>query len=165
MELTSGCMKFFLNTEIISLGRLAFDGEDSCLTETLIFECKDNSSIEILKINQSDLDIHVLRSSEKFIIPSWIEIEEEDVSNVSAKNIEENSLTIPFKVEGVTEFWAGQEGKEFLVGTTFHNQDKEVLLSLCTETDEIEILSYSKLYDRVMNAPFYFGRVRIQWYN
>jgi hypothetical protein len=164
-QLAPGCMKVFLNTEITSLGRLSFGDEDSLLMETLMFVLKDNASIEMLKTNQSDLGVRLLGSSEKFIIPSWIEEEEEDGSDVSVKSVEESGMALPFKVEGITEFWAGQEGKEFLVGATLHNQKKEVLLSLCTETDEIEVLSHSKLYERVMDAPFYFGIVQIHWYN
>lgn len=157
-------MKLFLKAEILELGRLSFSDEDSFLTETLLFRLENNAFIEILKINQSDLDIHFVNSSEELILPSWIE-EEEDTEDISVKKIENKDLNTPFKVESVTEFWAGQEGEEFLVGAVFHNQNKEVILSLCTDTDEIEILPYSKLHNRVMEVPSSLGNVRTYWYD
>jgi hypothetical protein len=158
-------MKLFLKAEILELGRLSFSDEDSSLTETLLFRTENNTFIEILKINQSDLDIHLVNSIEELILPSWIEEEEEDTEDISVKKIEDKDLNTPFKVESVTEFWAGQEGEEFLVGAAFHDQNKVVLLSLCTDTDEIEILPYSKLLNRVMEVPSSLGNVRTHWYD
>jgi hypothetical protein len=165
VQLFSGCMKLFLKAEVIELGRLGFSDEDSLLTETLLFRLENDTFIEILKINQSDLDIHLINTSERPILPSWIENEEEDTEDVSVKRIENKELNVPFKVESVTEFWTGREGEEFLVGATLHDQNKEVLLSLCTDTDEIEILTHSKLCSRVMDIPSSFGNVRTYWYD
>lgn len=163
-QLVSGCMRLLLKAEVLELGRLSFSDEDSFLTETLLFRLENNTFIEILKINQSDLDIHIVNSSEELILPSWIE-EEEDTEDISVKKVENKDLNTSFKVESVTEFWAGQEGEEFLVGATFHDHNKEVLLSLCTDTDEIEILPYSKLRNRVMEVPSSLGNVRTHWYD
>jgi hypothetical protein len=164
-RLTPNCMKLFLKAEVLELGRLAFSDEDSFLTETLLFRLENDAFIEILKINQSDLDIHLINSGEKPILPSWIEDEEENAEDISVKKVESKELSIPFKVESVTEFWAGREGEEFLVGATLHNQNKEVLLSLCTDTDEIEVLSYSKLHSRMMDVPSSLGNVQTHWYD
>lgn len=110
-QLFSGCMKLFLRSEVLELGRLAFSDEDSFLTETLLFRLENDAFIEILKINQSDLDIHLINAGEKPILPSWIEDEEENTKDISVKKIENEELSIPFKVESVTEFWAGREGE------------------------------------------------------
>lgn len=157
-------MKLFLKAEVLELGRLAFSDEDSFLTETLLFKLESNAFIEILKINQSDLDIHLINSDEKPILPSWIENEEEDVDDVSVKKIESKELNVPFKVESITEFWAGREGEEFLVGATLHDRNREVLLSFCTDTDEIEVVSYSGLCNRLMDVPSSLGNVQTHWY-
>jgi hypothetical protein len=164
-RLTPNGMKLFLNAEVLELGRLAFSAEDSSLTETLLFKLENDVFIEILKINQSDLDIHLINLGENLILPSWIEDEEEDTEDISVKKVENEEFNTPFKVESITEFWAGREGEEFLVGATLHDQSKEVLLSLCTDTDEIEILPYSKLHNRVMDIPSSLGNVRTHWYD
>jgi hypothetical protein len=165
LQLIPGCMKLFLRAEVLELGRLAFSDEDSFLTETLLFKLENDAFIEILKVNQSNLDIHLINSGENLILPSWIENEEEDTEDVSIKKIENKNLNTPFKVESITEFWAGREDEEFLVGATLHAQNKEVLLSLCTDTDEIEVLPYSKLHDHVTNVPSSLGNVRTHWYD
>jgi hypothetical protein len=164
-QLVSGSMRLLLRAEVLELGRLSFSDEDSFFTETLLFRLENDIFIEILKINQSDLDIHLIDSGEKLILPSWIEDEEEDTEDVSIKKIENHDLNVPFKAGSVAEFWAGQEGEEFLVGATFHDQNKEVLLSLCTDTDEIEVLPYSKLRNRIMEVPSSLGNVRTHWYD
>jgi hypothetical protein len=164
-RLVFGCMRLLLRTKILELGRLFFSDEDSFLAETLLFRLENNAFIEILKVNQSDLDIHLINSGKKLILPSWIEDEEEDTEDVSMKKIKNHDLKVPFKVESITEFWAGPEDKEFLVGAVLHDQNKEVLLSLCTDTDEIELLPYSNLCDRVRDVPSSLGDVRVHWYN
>jgi hypothetical protein len=164
-QLIPHCLKYLLGKEVVSLGRLAFSDEDSLFNETLILELQDQASIEILKTNQNDLDIHNILSDEKFIIPSWVEDEDEDVEDISVKKFKYDKSNMPFVIDSITEFWIGQKGEEFLAGITFHNQSKEALLCLCTETDEIEILSHSELYNRIMSLPFYFGSVLILWYD
>jgi hypothetical protein len=164
VRLISNRMKLLLKEKVLELGRLAFRGEDIFLTETLFFKLESDAFIEILKINQGDLDIHLINSDEKPILPSWIENEEENVDDVFIKKIENKELSMPFKVESITEFWAGREGEEFLVGATLHDQNKEVLLSLCTDTDEIEIVSYSGLRDRITDVPSSLGNVQTHWY-
>jgi hypothetical protein len=82
-QLVSGSMRLLLRAEVLELGRLSFSDEDSFFTETLLFRLENDIFIEILKINQSDLDIHLIDSGEKLILPSWIEDEEEDTEDVS----------------------------------------------------------------------------------
>jgi hypothetical protein len=96
--LISRSLKYLLGKEVLSLGRLAFSDEDSLLNETLILELQDQASVEILKTNQNDLDIHTILSNEKFIIPSWVEDEDEDVEEISVKKIKYDKSDIPFIV-------------------------------------------------------------------
>ena len=62
------------------------------------------------------------------------------------------------------EFWVGNKNQEFLAGFILYQMNKNNSLCICVETDEIEVLSYNQLYERVQNYPFYYGTLTVHWY-
>lgn len=59
------------------------------------------------------------------------------------------NFNLPLAVASITEIWANIRGERFLAAIVLKNEDGKPALSLGTETDEVELLSFASLQDRI----------------
>lgn len=157
-------MSILLGIKIIEIGRTFIKDSTDCypLMHTLFFKTSSTNMIQLLQANQDGLYIQTCSSKDQPIIDPEFEIDPED--RLVFRKIEIEHSSFPFEIDSITEFWAGSKGKEFLVGFTLHGKNQEILLSICTETDEIELMKYDTLRERIESFPFYYGTVLTHWY-
>lgn len=131
------------------------------LMDTLYFQTTNDIVFQLLIANQNGLNLKVSSKQEPIIDPEY-EIEPKD--KLIFKKIEISDLNLPIEFKSITEFWAGSEGKDFLIGFILHGDSREALLSIRTETDEIELMAYNAFRQRVENFPYYYGKLSTYWY-
>lgn len=51
----------------------------------------------------------------------------------------------PFVVDGVTEWWAGPSDSQFLIGAVLWDANRNPLVSIYTEGDDIDLIAFGKL--------------------
>ena len=73
---------------------------------------------------------------------------------------------LPIRVRQVTEVWAGEGDKAFLVAITVQGTsgDRESCLDLCVETDEVEVMTAAELSDRLTEIRRGYGAVDYRHY-
>jgi hypothetical protein len=129
------------------------------MDDTLVFLLSNNSRAELLTGNNSVLFKEIPRGASFFT--DW-ELEEGD------KLILQESQAwraVPFTVDSITEFWAGSEKKRFLAGAILWNANREAVLSIYTETDEIALMSTGRIKSLIDEMPFIYRSVEWRWYN
>ncbi|RUS95902.1 hypothetical protein DSM106972_089150 [Dulcicalothrix desertica PCC 7102] len=156
-------MSVLLGVQIKEIGRtfIVSNIYSHLLMDTLYFKTYSNTIIQLVKANQDSLYLKLSSKQEPIIDPEY-EIEPEDKLIFKAIDIQKLSLPVEFK--RITEFWAGVEDKEFLIGFVLHGNSQEALLAICTETDEIEIIDYDAFRQRVESFPFYYRKLSTYWY-
>lgn len=157
-------MSVLVGTQIKEIGRTFVIKDDyfDPFMDTLYFKTHSNNLIQLLRANQDGLHIQISPSKQEPIIDLNYEIEPKE--KLISKEIEIQNLRLPIEVKSITELWAGSEGKDFLVGFILHGNSREALLSVCTETDEIELMNYNDFRQRIETFPFYYGTLSTYWY-
>ena len=64
----------------------------------------------------------------------------------------------------LTEIWASKGETEFLVAISFWGQDKNHIISVCTEGDEAELMNLKELWQRIDEMIFTYGTLSHQLY-
>jgi hypothetical protein len=164
MEVNFEKMNILLGVKIIEMRRVFIENNYDCypLMDTLVVKLQNDTVINLIKSNQNGLIIQPGSSKDQPLIDTEFEIDAED--KLLTKEVETEYLNFPLEVESITEFWAGSKGQEFLVGFVLQDSNQETLMSICTETDEIELMSNDAFRERIQSLPFYYGMVTTHWY-
>jgi hypothetical protein len=164
MEMNFGQMKILLGMKITSVGRIFLENEEDSypLMDTLFLRVDNETVLQLLRINQVGLITQFCLLKDRPLINSAIELEPEE--KVTARDLTIEGLNFPVNIFSILEFWAGSKGKEFLIGFILYGDNRKVLLSIYTETDEIELLNYNEFYKRIETLPFYYGTVLTHCY-
>lgn len=164
MEVNFEKMNVLLGVKIIEIGRVFIENSDDCypLMDTLFVKLQNDSVIQLLRSNQNGLIIQSGSPQDKPVIDPEFEIDVED--KLLSREVKTEYLKFPLEIESITEFWAGSKGQEFLVGFVLLGSNQKALLSIYTETDEIELMSNDDFRERIQSLPFYYGTVMTHWY-
>lgn len=150
---------------VVSLSRVVLENEQAnysaVMDDTLVFTVSNCSRFELLTGHSSVLFKEVPRGANFFT--DW-ELEEGD-RLLSQEGLFDAPLALPFTVDSITEFWVGEEKKRFLAGAILWNANREAVLSIYTETDEIELISMARIKSLIDEMPFIYGSVESLWYN
>jgi hypothetical protein len=113
------------------------------LLDSLVFKTSHSGSYQLL-ISQTRKTFRKLSSGNDIELDG--EYDEDYIITFSPLN---NPLIskIPFEVLSVVEFWAGCGENQFLFGAAFYGKEEKTLLSMCLGGDEIQIISYPKLWE------------------
>lgn len=155
-------ISILLGIEIQDVGRFCIyeDNQFNILMDTLVFNLQDDKIIQFMK-TQEELYIYNLSSKDKPVID--FEVDSEDI--VIQEQTDLKLPNSPFKIKSITEFWAGRDENNFLVGFILHGDAQISLLSICTETDEIELMDHDAFYERIRSLAFYYSTVITHWYD
>ena len=152
MKIKPALSTFLIGQTIVDLGRvhLVNNGSRQVCDETLIFRLSNGRLFELM--TEQELVIFNEMASALDLVTS-----RERSLEVSASLLvgpladdDEISTQLPFTVGSVTEVWASLNGEPpFLMAMSFWDQKKNARLSIYTAIDEIELLSFSSLQERL----------------
>ncbi len=162
MEVVSNHLfKNLIGQTVTAVSRLALKSSTNTQTlmDTLVLTLSDGRYFEFIG-GQANFRLAEILDESKFIADFELEPGETlKLSHLKAKNLNKS-----FVIAGVTEVWAGEGETRFLVAVIFSDENRKPLLSICTETDELEIMSVKALRSRIEEMPFYYGSVQHLWY-
>lgn len=111
-------------------------------TGALIFRFEPNMLFELIVGQASAQMISV--SDERQILSDF-ELDEDEVCQLVDLEPEAVIYDPPFVVDSVTEWWAGPNDSKFLVGAVLWGAKRIPLVSIYTEGDDIELITFDKL--------------------
>lgn len=152
-----------LGKTVASLSRVQLINEiakySTVMDDTLVFLLSNNTKMQLLTGQNSVFFKEIPKGATFFT--DW-ELEEGDKLILPET---EAWQAVPFTVDSITEFWAGDFESQFLAGAILWNANREAVLSIYTETDEIDLMSTGRLKSLIDEMPFIYGSVEWRWYN
>lgn len=151
-----------LGHTIVSLARVGlFDtGEHVPLMDTLLFTLADGRRFELLTEQTETLFKEV-----STMLFAGFELEPDEILVETCLN-EEINIDLPLFVTHLTEIWAHSGTEKFVVAIILRDATRQLSLSICTESDEIELLSIEELQHRVMSSMrFYYPHLESHNYS
>ena len=159
MKIKPALSTFLIGQTIVDLGRvhLVNNGSRQVCDETLIFRLSNGRLFELMTEQElvifnemaSALDLVTSRERSLQARSSTGEVSASLLVGPLADD-DEISTQLPFTVGSVTEVWASLNGEPpFLMAMSFWDQKKNARLSIYTAIDEIELLSFSSLQERL----------------
>lgn len=151
----------FINQTVTSVLRVAIemDGSSEILVESLVLTLSDGREFEVL-VDQASVFVRQITPDEGLF--ASFELEEGESLRRTELDFQ---VDVPFTIASVTEIWSGQEMSSFLTAIVLWDSNRNALLSLCTETDELEVLTIDELWLRINEMPFHYGSVLHLWYD
>lgn len=143
-----GLFSELIGERITALYRVAvtnkrFESDSIELSDTLVFGLESNRLLEFMVEQASSYLVSLSNKSQ--LIPSF-ELDENEVCQLVALNNQDSILRFPIVVTSVTEWWVGgTQDSEFLVGVVLWGPRQTPLMSMCTEGDDIEQMTYSEM--------------------
>jgi len=118
------------------------NGEDTELSDILVFSAESGLLLEFI-VGQASSETLLLTHKNEIRVD--FELDEDEVCQLYESDREKDSCELPFVVWGITEVWAGADRDRFLTGVIFWNETRKPLLSLYTEGDDMDILSFGEM--------------------
>ncbi len=155
-----GQFQALLGQTVTSLSRVALaeDNKLSPLMDTLLFSLADSRKFELL-VEEDTVKFEEISLTNDLFASFELEPSEQLIACPP-----EEIATIPQTIASLTEIWAGKEEKEFLVAISFWKQDKNHIISVCTEGDEAELMNLEELWQRIDDMIFSYGTLSHQLY-
>ncbi|BAY81541.1 hypothetical protein NIES267_10180 [Calothrix parasitica NIES-267] len=150
-----------LGKTVVLVSRIAIEENEDCdvLTDTLVFTLADGSKFELLTQQAKTVFKEISSDNNLFVD---FELEPNEI--LKTYPIEPETFNLPFTVDSATDIWASEEDTKFLVAIILWDIDKRTVLPICTETDEIELMTIDKLRQRIDRMVFAYGCVEQKWY-
>jgi hypothetical protein len=160
MDRLKGQFQALLGQTITSLARVALaqDNKLSPLIDTLLFTCSNSRKFELL-VEQDTVKFEELSSTKDLFASFELEPGEQLIACSS-----EEIARIPQTIISLTEIWAGKGETEFLVAISFWGQDKNHIISVCTEGDSSELMNLKELWQRIDEMIFSYGTLSHKLY-
>lgn len=139
---------------ILSLWRAALatkEGTEPQL-DTIVIELEDRSLIELVR-HEAGPRAYELGQNDSPLLDFELEPHEA----VFKQRAHEPAL--PFRVDEVVELWAGQGSEAFVVGIVLRAAPGGIGVNICTETDELEVLSDDAFAERLRDIAEYAGHL------
>ena len=156
--------KPLINQTITKLERLTvLDNEDNiddseALSDTLFLSLSNGTCFEILVTSENTVLKEITNKEDLLVSFSLEDDEKIDFLPIYEK------INVPFTIASVTETWA-DKSNPLLVAVDFLDLNKQSLLSILTETDEIDILKSEKIKIIVQRMVFAYGSIYHKWYD
>lgn len=152
MKITPALSTLLIGETIVDLGRVYLIKDDSrqAFDETLIFRLSNGQLFELM--TEQELVIFNQIASTLDLVASRERSLEGSASLLVGPlaDDDESSTQFPFTVGSVTEVWASLNGEEpFLMAMTAWDEKRNARLSIYTAIDEIELLSFNSLQERL----------------
>ncbi|BDA67601.1 hypothetical protein CAL7716_017670 [Calothrix sp. PCC 7716] len=155
-----GQFQALLGQTVTSLARVALaqNNKLSPLMDTLLFTCSNSRKFELL-VKQDTVKFEELSLTNDLFASFELEPGELLITCPS-KEI----AIITQTIVSLIEIWAGKGETEFLVAISFWGQDKNHIISVCTEGDEAELVNLKELWQRIDEMIFSYGTLSHQLY-
>ncbi len=137
-----------LGEKIISLARICIERGSSriVLRDTLVFTLSNGRVFEMLT-DQASTKFQEISAKQGLFVD--FELDSDEVLVTQELDDQHFNFNLPLAVASITEIWANIRGERFLAAIVLKNEDGKPALSLGTETDEVELLSFASLQDRI----------------
>ena len=132
--------------------------DSEALTDTLVFTLSNSDCFEIL-VTSEDTTIKKITTKQDFLVNFALE-DDEVIDSVPVSE----AIDTPFTIDSIVETWA-DKNNPLLVAVDFLDQNKQSLLSILTETDEIDLLKSEKTKTIVHRMVFNYGSICHIWYD
>jgi hypothetical protein len=156
-----GQFQALLGQTVTSLARVALFKDDnlSQMMDTLLFTCSNNKRFELL-VEQDTVKFEELSPTNDLFISFELEPNEQLLACPCTE-----ITKIPQTIASLTEIWAGEGETEFLVAISFSDENKNHIISVCTEGDEAELMiNLEELWQRIDDMIFSYGTLSHQLY-
>jgi hypothetical protein len=170
---TNRLLSGLLGAEIIGFSRIHWEdptlGESFVAQDALVLHLADARCFELLT-GQSRTVIAEVTDAQMLFLgdPDHPETEKDPDERLSLCELTGEEFDrppqLPVRVEHVTEVWVGEGDKAYLVAITVEGPPGSPRLDLCTETDEIEIMTPAQLRDRLQEIERCHNDVTRQHY-
>lgn len=142
-----------VGADVVNLSRIMSEdvglGRSYVAKSALVFTLADGRDIELLT-GQSVTQVTSLTGSQGLFLGYEIEPDERLSRCALTGEIYDQAPKLPLHVGQVTEVWAGQGQEAFLVAVLVAESAEEApRLNLCMESDEIEVMTYEQMQDRL----------------
>ena len=151
-----------LGSTIVSLARVGLQegGEDMPLMDTLLFTLADGRKFELLT-DQAETCFKEVSN----MLFAGFELEPDEVLVESSIN-EQINIDLPLSVTHIIEIWANDGADKFVVAIILRDATRKRSLSICTESDELELLTFDKLQHRINTTMrFYYSHLEYRTYS
>ncbi|BAZ10594.1 hypothetical protein NIES4071_24170 [Calothrix sp. NIES-4071] len=156
-----GQFQALLGQTVTSLARVALAQNDnlSQMMDTLLFICNNNRTFELL-VEQDTVKFEELSSTNDLFASFELEPNEQLIPSPCT-----GIAKIPQTIASLTEIWAREGETEFLVAISFSDENKNHIISVCTEGDEAELMiNLEELWQRTDDMIFSYGTLSHQLY-
>lgn len=157
-----------LGNTIVSLTRVGLqeDGVPTMLMDTLLFTLADGRKFELLTEQADTCFKEVSTLKEHLGLFASFELEPDEVLVEMCELNEETTIRLPITVKHISEIWANEGEDKFLVAIILSDPAGQPALSICTESDEIELLSFDALQHRIKyTMRFYYQHIEYNKYS
>jgi hypothetical protein len=164
MKIMKQVLYDLLGKSLFGLSRVALVRDDTSLEldHTLVFEVEQAARYGLYKKPDVLMSLHEVSALKH--LRAGFPLEANEKTSLTGVSFPSDMVRLPSVMDSVTEVWAREGKYRFLVGPTIWDEKRNPIVSVCTDTDEIEIVSFDQLKERLADMPFYLGVVEYRWY-